>query len=162
MAYFVLTHAYYLFSTRYLPEVCNANVSACPYLDTDVISTVRYSSEDDIQYNGTIATYACKEGYTALDTTTLHCNILTWNGTECRLVDCMDISTPDHASVNYTNGTTFQGQAHIWCEPGFNISGPSVLTCNEAGVWEPSLSYCNAISKSRLSLGLINMAILHN
>jgi len=126
-------------------------VLACPYLDTDVLSTVTYSSQDDVQYNGTIATYTCKEGYTPLDTTTLDCNILTWNGTEpsCRLVDCMGISTPAHASVQYISGTTFQNQALIECETGFNLSGSSGLICSKSGVWEPELPTCNAISKHK-------------
>ena len=110
-------------------------------------------------YNSSV-TYTCDIGYNLTSSLPMMCLIDgSWNGMQpsCRPIECMNISVPDHASVQYTNGTTFQGQAHIWCEPGFNISGSSVLTCNETGVWEPVLPNCTAISKYRCSFGIYHV-----
>jgi len=112
-------------------------------------------------YNSSVS-YTCDVGYTLTSSLPLICsNDGTWTGTEpsCSLVDCKNISTPAHASVQYISGTTFQSQALIECETGFNLSGSSVLTCMETGVWEPDLPTCNAISKHRNLLRLTHACV---
>ena len=112
-------------------------------------------------YNSYV-TYTCDVGYNLTSDLPMICSIDgSWNGTEpsCMPVDCMNISTPVHASVQYVNGTAFKMRAHIECEPGFNFSGSSVLTCMETGVWEPDLPTCNAISKHRNLLRLTHVCV---
>ena len=103
----------------------------------------RYVFEDIVQFG-------CDAGYVLEGDVALHCQSTgIWNSSlpNCRPVDCNSITTPEHAFIKYSNGTTFLSQAHLQCEPGFNMSGSSVLTCNESGIWKPDLPQCNVISK---------------
>jgi len=107
---------------------------------------------------GSVLQFNCHAGFNLVGDAALKClSSRRWNSTfpTCLPVDCKNVSTPAHALVHYPNGTTFQGQAYVQCDPGFNISGSSVLTCNEAGVWEPAPSECTAISKLISALYLI-------
>jgi len=111
---------------------------------------------------GSVLQFNCHTGYNLVGDAALKClSTGSWNSTfpTCQPVDCKNVSTPDHALVHYPNGTTFQSQAHIQCDPGFNISGLSALTCNEAGLWEPAPLDCTAISKRISSLYLFQFRL---
>jgi len=114
------------------------------------ISNGFYTSDLSSYEFGSVLQFHCDAGYNLIGDAALVClSTGRWNATlpTCMPVNCGNISTPSNALVNYPNGTTFQSQAHTKCKPGFNISGSSVLTCNETGVWVPDLPNCIAISK---------------
>jgi len=116
------------------------------------ISNGFYTSNLSSYAFGSVLQFRCDVGYNLVGDAALEClSIGRWNATlpTCMPVDCGNISTPIDALVNYSNGTTFQSQTHIKCKPGFNISGSSVLTCTETGVWGHDLPTCNAISKHK-------------
>jgi len=123
-----------------------------------------YSVNQSRYVFGDVVRYACDAGYYIEGEAALKCKSTgDWNATlpTCQPVDCDDIVSLDHASVHYPNGTTFfQSLAYVQCEPGFNISGSSVLTCNETGLWEPELPKCNAIGKHQFKLNVIQTLIL--
>jgi len=99
---------------------------------------------------GDIFQFDCDAGYYPDGVAELVCQSTgIWNPTLpiCQPVDCDDTVAIDHALVEYINGTTYQSLAYVQCEPGFNIFGSSVLTCNETGLWEPDLPKCIVISK---------------
>jgi len=91
---------------------------------------------------GNVLRFDCNAGYNLMGYAAIACQSTgIWNTSTLPTytpVDCMNFSTPAHALVRYPNGTTFKSQAHIQCDPGFNISGSSVLICNETGKWEPA------------------------
>ena len=142
-------------TTRYCNSTWNGTVPTC--FESECNSSVavlngfhipnqpRYVFHDIVQFG-------CDAGFYLEGDVALQCQSTgIWNSSlpMCRPVDCNSITTPQHAFVHYSNGTTFLSQAHLQCEPGFNISGSSVLTCNETGVWASDLPQCNVISKHR-------------
>jgi len=109
-----------------------------------------YSVNQSSYVFGDVVRYECDAGYYIDGAPVLTCDSTgTWNATlpTCQPVVCNSVILPDHASVNYTNGTTFLSQVYIQCELGFNMFGSSHLTCNETGLWEPDPPTCSAISK---------------
>jgi len=130
---------------------CNSSIDILDgYYSPSTTNLSRYVFGSVLQFN-------CHAGYNLEGDAALKClSSGRWNSTfpTCQPVDCMNVSTPDHALVHYPNGTTFQGLAYVQCDLGFNISGSSVLTCNETGVWEPAPPDCFAISKYISSLYL--------
>ena len=50
-------------------------------------------------------------------------------------------------SINLTaNSTVYRSQAIFKCNPGFELSGPSTLTCTHTGNWSDSYPICKRVS----------------
>lgn len=60
------------------------------------------------------------------------------------LPDCGD-PTPVDGTANITL-TTYGAVVEITCEPGFDLSGPSVVSCTTDGTWSDNPT-CNANGK---------------
>ncbi|KAH3809010.1 hypothetical protein DPMN_137373, partial [Dreissena polymorpha] len=58
----------------------------------------------------------------------------------CKPYDCGS-AAPVNGVATAHNGTTYQKQATVQCNPGYTLRGPSVIECNATG-WNESVS-CN-------------------
>ena len=50
-------------------------------------------------------------------------------------VSCPHLERPDNGDVSYTSRTVCQSVASFSCDSGYQISGPSLLTCRADGTW---------------------------
>ena len=142
-------------TTRYCNVTWNGTVPTCIKVECNSSLAVLngfYIPNQPRYVFGDVVWFGCDAGYDLEGNVTLQCQSTgIWNSSSpnCMPVDCNIVDTPEHAFVQYANGTTFLSQAHLQCEQGFNMSGLSVLTCNKSGAWEPDLPHCNVISKHR-------------
>jgi len=92
-------------------------------------------------------TFECRVGFILNGSTTAECQELGWNGSfpSCLPVDCGFVSLIAHGLVSYVAGTTYQQEAHIDCELGYNLTGSHTLVCDSTGVWASSVPTCNVI-----------------
>ncbi|XP_052807627.1 sushi, von Willebrand factor type A, EGF and pentraxin domain-containing protein 1-like [Mya arenaria] len=82
-----------------------------------------------------IAIISCYEGYKLIGHSHIVCTDgPSWSSLPTCLRDCGD-PTPLNGFADTSLGTTENLTATITCNPGYNISGPSVITCQDSG-WD--------------------------
>jgi len=89
----------------------------------------------------------CNSGFTLTGSAKVQCQEFGWNGPfpSCLPVDCGFIPVIAHGLVSYVAGTTYQQEAHIDCEPGYNLTGSHTVVCDSTGSWIPSVPTCNVL-----------------
>jgi len=96
---------------------------------------------------GDCVTFECHVGFTLTGSNTIECQEFGWNGSFpiCLPVDCGLVPVIAHGQVSYVTGTTYQQEAHIECEPGYNLTGSHTVVCDSTGTWNPGVPTCNVI-----------------
>ncbi|KAL9989269.1 hypothetical protein ACROYT_G003802 [Oculina patagonica] len=92
-------------------------------------------------------TFSCDKGFILKGSKVRHCQAnKTWTGkiTYCKAVDCGALDPPRNGSLS-GNWTVFPNSLHFQCDPGFNLSGSSVRTCQANGTWSGLKTLCSAI-----------------
>ena len=57
-------------------------------------------------------------------------------------MDCSTLLNPANGRVSHTTGTTVGQTATYSCNPGYNLVGDSIRTCQATGVWSGSAPTC--------------------
>ncbi|XP_036390275.1 complement receptor type 2-like isoform X2 [Megalops cyprinoides] len=126
--------------------VCEAvKCTAPPEVDNGVMS----GQLDEPFLYGTVITYRCRQGQ-LIGERELHC---TQNGTwsspppQCTVVTC---ASPYVENGMKTGGfgTSYKYKDYVsfTCNVGYNLSGPSKITCGPDGEWIPSIPQCEAVT----------------
>nr|XP_045229548.1 sushi, von Willebrand factor type A, EGF and pentraxin domain-containing protein 1 [Macaca fascicularis] len=93
------------------------------------------------------ALYTCKPGFELVGNTTTLCGENGhWLGGKptCKPIECLKPKEILNGKFSYTN--LHYGQTVTYsCNRGFQLEGPSVLTCLETGDWDVDAPSCNAI-----------------
>ncbi|XP_052271667.1 uncharacterized protein LOC127872375 [Dreissena polymorpha] len=91
---------------------------------------------------GTVVQISCNHGYVLSGANIAKCNEHSvWSeSATCKPYDCGS-AAPVNGVATAHNGTTYQKQATVQCNPGYTLRGPSVIECNATG-WNESVS-CN-------------------
>lgn len=101
--------------------------------------------------NGTVGylstvIYKCNEGFEMLGRAMLTCDIdERWNGPppRCELIECDALpASVQNAKILTPNGTTFGSKADILCPTGFEVDGPSQISCLPNGQWSDPIPTC--------------------
>jgi hypothetical protein len=104
---------------------------------------------------GSKADYTCQTGFGLAGTSPRICQADgTWSGTAptCGLADCpAPPSISDGAPT--TTGTTFGSTATYACNPGYNLSGTAVHTCQADRTWSGTLPTCTVVDCGNPSIG---------
>ncbi|XP_017461448.1 PREDICTED: P-selectin-like, partial [Rhagoletis zephyria] len=92
-------------------------------------------------------TYHCKDGYVLVGRATLACDADgRWNGPPPRCEPVLCPQPPMIVNGGYSlsnnNSTMFGSAVEYSCEPGFELIGERVITCNLAGYWDAQPGYC--------------------
>ena len=92
-------------------------------------------------------TFECYAGFTLTGSTKVECQEFGWSDLlpSCLLVDCGLVPAISHSLVFYVAGTTYQQEAHIYCEPGYNLTGSHTVVCDSTASWTPGVPTCNVI-----------------
>ncbi|XP_066283044.1 sushi, von Willebrand factor type A, EGF and pentraxin domain-containing protein 1-like [Branchiostoma lanceolatum] len=103
---------------------------------------------------GDRVTFSCKTGFDLVGSNVIVCQATqTWSGTEpkCQSVTCSSLLAPVYGSVR-APGNTYGDTATISCEPGYELIGDSVRTCEASGLWSGSTPLCQRKCCSALSV----------
>ena len=69
-----------------------------------------------------------------------------WNGDSCEVIQCPSFPPPAHARLKYGGNegghTACNTTVRFECLPGYNLSGPSEITCKNTGNWSDALPSC--------------------
>ncbi|KAH3818662.1 uncharacterized protein LOC127880759 [Dreissena polymorpha] len=89
---------------------------------------------------GTVVKISCNHGYVLSGENIVKCNAdSVWSeSATCNPYDCGS-SAPKNGVATAPNGTTYQKQATVKCNPGYTLKGSSVIECNATG-WNDSVS----------------------
>ena len=96
---------------------------------------------------GENVTFACYAGFTLTGFTTLMCTEYGWNRQLpiCLPDNCGLVPVIEHGLVSYVAGSTYQQEAYIDCEPGYNLTGSHTVVCTPTKTWAPVVPTCNVI-----------------
>ncbi|XP_052236458.1 uncharacterized protein LOC127848192 isoform X5 [Dreissena polymorpha] len=88
---------------------------------------------------GTVVKIACNHGYVLSGANIAKCNAdSVWSDSAtCNLYDCGNAS-PANGVATAPNGTTYQKQANVQCNPGYALNGSSLIECSATG-WNDSV-----------------------
>lgn len=123
----------------------------CKFIECGLPASIPQGTYDLV--NGTVGylstvIYKCNEGYEMLGRAMLTCDIdERWNGPppRCELIECDALpSTVQNAKIFTPNGTTFGSKADILCPTGFEVDGPSQISCLANGQWSDPIPSCIA------------------
>ncbi|XP_019633411.1 PREDICTED: uncharacterized protein LOC109476834 [Branchiostoma belcheri] len=95
-------------------------------------------------YYGEMVTFTCNTGYSLVGPSTLTCQIDgTWDGSPptceaAQMHQCPILTAPTDGTMSGENVLTFT------CNTGYNLVGPSTLTCQLDGTWDGSPPTCEA------------------
>jgi len=91
--------------------------------------------------------FECHSGFTLTGSTKVECQEFGWSGSfpNCLPVDCGPVPAIAHGQVSYVAGTTYQQEAHIECDEGYNLTGSHIVLCDSDGKWDPGVPICNVI-----------------
>ncbi|KAJ7383495.1 hypothetical protein OS493_027659 [Desmophyllum pertusum] len=95
--------------------------------------------------------FGCDEGFLLRGSDMRHCLANgTWSGnrTFCEAVDCGPLSVPMNGSSS-GDSTVFPNSVLFNCDPGFNLNGSTIRTCQPNGTWSGILTVCNAVDCGR-------------
>ncbi|XP_062519469.1 adhesion G protein-coupled receptor E2-like [Corticium candelabrum] len=74
-----------------------------------------------------------------------------WNGDSCEVIQCPSFPPPAHARLKYGGNegghTACNTTVRFECLPGYNLSGPSEITCKNTGNWSDALPSCLDINE---------------
>ena len=59
--------------------------------------------------------------------------------------DCGTLSAPEHGTVTYSDGTSFESVARYSCHPDYILSYPASRTCLSNGRWSEDAPTCDPI-----------------
>ncbi|XP_003387839.1 PREDICTED: sushi, von Willebrand factor type A, EGF and pentraxin domain-containing protein 1-like isoform X2 [Amphimedon queenslandica] len=102
---------------------------------------------------GSLATYKCNKGFRLTGSTTRVClNTGEWSlqAPTCEPEDCGPLDDPKNGKVD-ASGTAFWDTATYTCNPGFDIIGESIRTCQENGQWSGVAPFCQSATCELLS-----------
>ncbi|KAI8482553.1 hypothetical protein Bbelb_397010, partial [Branchiostoma belcheri] len=121
------------------------SVERCPALCIPTNGDVSGSNT----YGG-VATFTCDPGYSLVGASSLTCQSdRTWSGNlptcEVTVQECPTLNAPPNGAVSGDNVLTFT------CNTGYNLVGPSTLTCQGDGTWSGSPPTCEAVQCPTLS-----------
>jgi len=107
-------------------------------------------------------TFACYAGFTLTGFSFLKCTEYGWDRQFpiCLPVNCSLVPVIAHGLVSYVAGTTYQQEAHIDCEPGYNLTGSHTVICDSTGAWYPDAPSCNVIGTAVIVVWYCCVAIL--
>jgi len=99
-------------------------------------------------------TFDCVAGFTLTGLSALECLEFGWGGSfpNCLPVNCGLVPVIAHGQVSYVTGTTYQQEAHIDCEPGYNLTGSHTVVCDSTGAWYSDAPSCNVIGTALWNL----------
>ncbi|CAH1263509.1 CSMD3 [Branchiostoma lanceolatum] len=103
---------------------------------------------------GDRVTFSCKTGFDLVGSNVIVCQATqTWSGAEpkCQSVTCSSLLAPVYGSVR-APGNTYGDTATISCEPGYELIGDSIRTCEASGLWSGSTPLCQRKCCSALSV----------
>lgn len=90
--------------------------------------------------------YHCKDGYVLVGRANLACDADgRWNGPppRCEPVLCPNPPMIVNGAYSLTSNTTMFGSAVEYsCDPGYELVGERIMTCNIAGYWDAQPGYC--------------------
>lgn len=104
---------------------------------------------------GSMATYACAEGYALVGSTSRACQTNgQWSGSapSCGAADCGPLASPDHGSVTTTGGTTLGATATYACDSGYSLVGSASRSCQSDGTWDGSAPTCGTATATTCTL----------
>ena len=104
---------------------------------------------------GSKADYTCQTGFGLAGTSPRICQADgTWSGTAptCGAADCPAPPTISNGAPT-TTGTTFGSTATYACNPGYNLSGTAVHTCQADRTWSGTLPACTVVDCGSPSIG---------
>ncbi|XP_019647923.1 PREDICTED: LOW QUALITY PROTEIN: sushi, von Willebrand factor type A, EGF and pentraxin domain-containing protein 1-like [Branchiostoma belcheri] len=96
---------------------------------------------------GDRVTFSCKAGYNLVGNNVIVCqDSQSWSGSvpKCESVTCGSLLAPVYGAVR-APGNTFGDTATIMCEPGYELVGDSIRTCEASGLWSGSTPLCQRI-----------------
>ncbi|XP_035690033.1 CUB and sushi domain-containing protein 3-like [Branchiostoma floridae] len=94
---------------------------------------------------GSMATFTCDAGYSLSGSATLTCQAdTTWSAASptCTIGQCPAATAPTNGAV--TGSNSFGDTITFTCDPGYNMAGPSTLTCQSNLAWDGSPPTCSA------------------
>ncbi|KAI8484967.1 hypothetical protein Bbelb_373740, partial [Branchiostoma belcheri] len=100
---------------------------------------------DGTMNGDSVLTFTCNTGYNLVGPSTLTCQLdLTWDGNPptceaAQMQQCPILTEPTNGTMSGENVLTFT------CNTGYNLVGPSTLTCLEDGTWDGSPPTCEAV-----------------
>lgn len=124
----------------------------CKFIECGLPASIPQGSYDLV--NGTVGylstvIYKCNEGYEMLGRAMLTCDIdERWNGPppRCELIECDALpATVQNAKILTPNGTTFGSKADILCPTGFEVDGPTQISCLSNGQWSDPIPSCASL-----------------
>lgn len=126
----------------------------CKFIECGLPASIPQGSYELV--NGTVGylstvIYKCNEGYEMLGRAMLTCDIdERWNGPppRCELIECDALpASVQNAKILTPNGTAFGSKADILCPTGFDIDGPSQISCLANGQWSDPIPACLALDE---------------
>jgi len=111
-----------------------------------------------------LATYACKPGYTTFDPISRKCTRTgRWKGQEpiCVGVMCKALLAPKNGMVVTSNNNRYPALATYSCQPGYATADTTQRACQEDGSWNGKRPACLPIDcsllSSRIPFGSVNV-----
>ncbi|XP_039261561.2 sushi, von Willebrand factor type A, EGF and pentraxin domain-containing protein 1-like [Styela clava] len=97
---------------------------------------------------GSRCNFQCNEGFKLKGKKSVTCRPnLKWNSAlpECQPITCPGLpATIMYGSVKCSKANHYSSRCTISCEPGYELSGSRVSTCNKIGKWTPTPSVCHS------------------
>lgn len=121
----------------------------CKFIECGLPASIPHGAYDLI--NGTVGylstvIYKCNEGFEMLGRAMLTCDIdERWNGPppRCELIECDALPTSiQNVKILTPNGTTFGSKAEVLCPTGYEVDGPSQISCLANGQWSDPIPTC--------------------
>ena len=130
----------------------NGSVPVCNPVNCSSLSAPTRGKVSSPQTSyGSIATFNCDTGYRVQGSSALTCTAnATWNGSEptCQIVTCPSLNIPVNViAIPQSLNTTYLVSNSFSCSSGYELQGPSMLTCTQNGTWSsPKTPTCEPIS----------------
>ncbi|XP_051955017.1 E-selectin-like isoform X1 [Xyrauchen texanus] len=150
------------------PPTCE--LVQCPELMKPLGGTMLcHDPKGNFSYQST-CDFVCDEGYTLRDSSssTLFCGITGhWNDSQpnCEIVKCKpeDITTPDHGSVQCSNGSfSYDSNCEYNCEEGYKMKGSRTTRCTSTKEWSSRPPTCELVQCPELMEPLGGTMLCHD
>ncbi|XP_035671124.1 P-selectin-like [Branchiostoma floridae] len=118
-------------------------VVQCPALNA--LANGALSPTNRRQYQDQV-TFTCNTGYTLVGQTSITCLVTgAWSASPptCNPRTCPTLTAPTNGALNPPGPTySYPNQVTVTCNPGYQLTGDSPLTCQADGTWDRSVGTC--------------------